>query len=305
LDERGDGGGVSERVVAMGETPQRVGILAHQASLPLRTPAVVLLNAGLLHHVGPSRLYVEMSRRLAMLGFPVLRFDYSGIGDSPARRDDRSFLTAAIDETREAMDWLSAWQSLDRFVLMGVCSGATFGFRTARIDPRVAGVVMINPQGHLHDETDTALTQDLRQRTLARHYRRIAWRSSFRRKVWLRGLTGAVDYRSVLKLLQRQPRSGPPAEVADVAYRAGLDAARLREVLSRDVRLLEIHAEADEGLDYVGMLPGGLDGMSALQGLTFEIVRGANHSFTLLWSQQRLLESVLSWMSRTFPAPGA
>ena len=45
-------------------------------------PWVVLLNAGIIHRIGPNRLYVQLARRLASRGHAVLRFDLAGIGDS-------------------------------------------------------------------------------------------------------------------------------------------------------------------------------------------------------------------------------
>ena len=50
-----------------------------------RKPAVLFWNAGFLHRVGPYRLYVDMSRKLAAMGFWAVRFDLSGKGDSKPR----------------------------------------------------------------------------------------------------------------------------------------------------------------------------------------------------------------------------
>src|SRR5205085_6183975 len=44
-------------------------------------PAVILLNAGSIHRVGPSRLYVRIARELAQDGFASLRLDHEGLGD--------------------------------------------------------------------------------------------------------------------------------------------------------------------------------------------------------------------------------
>ena len=76
---------VIEEPVLLGKSGSLAGIItdppahAREAS----RPAVILLNAGLVHRVGPGRLYVRLSRRLAAHGFVVVRFDLSGIGDSP------------------------------------------------------------------------------------------------------------------------------------------------------------------------------------------------------------------------------
>jgi len=79
-----------EEAVLFGKTRSLVGIITdpHTVVNAHNHPAIVLLNAGVLHRVGPNRLYVKIARKLASAGFVVLRFDLSGIGDSKARRDN-------------------------------------------------------------------------------------------------------------------------------------------------------------------------------------------------------------------------
>jgi alpha/beta superfamily hydrolase len=69
--------------VLFGRTRSLVGIITDppEAERDPQRPAIVCLNAGIIHRVGPHRLYVKMARTLAAMGFVVLRFDFSGIGD--------------------------------------------------------------------------------------------------------------------------------------------------------------------------------------------------------------------------------
>ena len=112
-----------------------------------QAPAVLWLSAGFLHRVGPNRLYVTMARRLAALGFTSVRFDFSGIGDSPPRRDHLPFDEGAVRDTREVIDWLAEHRGIDRVVLAGVCSGASVALWTASCDARVVGVALVNAGG--------------------------------------------------------------------------------------------------------------------------------------------------------------
>lgn len=82
-------------------------------------PAALLLNVGLTYRVGPSRLYVRLARQLAADGIPTLRFDFSGVGDSPSRRDALQFAESAPLETTEAMDWMGQHLGAESFLLMG------------------------------------------------------------------------------------------------------------------------------------------------------------------------------------------
>ena len=135
-----------ERVLRFGETATLVGILTEPDLDVRRTdvPAVVLLNSGILHHVGASRLYVQIARHLAECGCTSLRFDFSGIGDSEPRRDSLPFEESALVEAREAMDYVSGVAGTSEFVLIGLCSGADMSYFTAVNDEHVVGVAQLD-----------------------------------------------------------------------------------------------------------------------------------------------------------------
>lgn len=131
-----------ERALRFGKTASLVGILTEPApgtEGPDR-PGILLLNSGILHRAGASRLYVQLARDLAARGFTVLRFDFSGIGDSEGRKDTLPFEEAAVVETREAMDHLAETRGLRRFVLLGLCSGADMAYLVGVADDRVVGL---------------------------------------------------------------------------------------------------------------------------------------------------------------------
>jgi pimeloyl-ACP methyl ester carboxylesterase len=139
--------GVRERVVLLGPRKSMVGILAETESAPTTAtkPVIVILNAGIIHRAGPSRLYVELARHLATLGHPVLRFDLSGIGDSERRPEPLSPMDAALTDIRETLDTLDSSNQRRPAILLGICSGADQAVVYAGSDPRVVGVVLIDP----------------------------------------------------------------------------------------------------------------------------------------------------------------
>lgn len=288
---------MNEQSVVFGSTCQLMGVLTRPADAAAALPAVILLNAGLTHHVGPNRLSVRLARELAELGFPALRFDFSGVGDSPPRQDALAPEKSVFVETKEAMDYLERAHDQRRFVLLGMCSGATISYLVAQSEPRVVGVAMINAQGHLHG-FDPELSRELRRRSLARHSRRIALRSSFRRKNWRKALRGQIEISKVTRmlfgnLLHRGVSSRREARVGGVRD----PVTGMRELAERGVRLLHVYSEGDEGLDYFQVVLGD-EGLAEIErdGLgQVEIIRGANHMFTLRWSQDRLSRTVREW----------
>ncbi|SFM53860.1 Alpha/beta hydrolase family protein [Marinobacter zhejiangensis] len=136
-----------ERVVTVGEDQPLVGILSEPSTDQITEPrtAVILLNSGVIHRVGSCRLSVTLARALTeKAGIPTFRFDFSGIGDSEARRGTLTANQAAVDEVQEVMDYLGKWKKYDRFILYGLCSGAFAAYRTALSDQRVLGTVQLD-----------------------------------------------------------------------------------------------------------------------------------------------------------------
>ena len=135
-----------ERALLFGERKSLVGVVTEPAApAPPERPAVLFLNAGVLHRVGPNRIHVRLARELAHHGFVSLRFDFSGLGDSRPRADSTPFAQAAVAETRQGMDVLAASHGARTFLLVGMCSGADNALRAAGHDPRVAGASLIEP----------------------------------------------------------------------------------------------------------------------------------------------------------------
>lgn len=296
---------MTEQSLLFGPAENLVGIVTQPAKQARRAelPAFVFLNAGVTHRVGPNRLYVRLARELAEDGFTSMRFDFSGLGDSAARTDDMIAWKSVVVETREAMDHLQQTLGIDRFVLIGVCSGATSSYITAREDPRVVGAVLINGQAHLHG-TDLSLTDHLRARTLARHAWRIALRSSFRSKNLRKALAAQLHPGRILRMLFVTPiqalfgssKSRQAPDAPDVA-------ADLRAIGERGVRLFHLYCEGDEGLDYFHVVLGGkLQDVANTDPARFEIIRGANHIFSLIWAQEKCASLVRDW-ARSFASP--
>jgi hypothetical protein len=134
-----------ERALTFGPA-NLVGVLTQpdpQAAQP-DAPAMVILNSGILHRPGASRIYVQVARALAEDGITSLRFDFSGVGDSEVRRDSIPIEQRFVLETREAMDYLASAVSADRFIVGGLCSGGDGAYWAGLSDERVVGVWQID-----------------------------------------------------------------------------------------------------------------------------------------------------------------
>ena len=133
-----------EEIVRMGPEQSLVGVLSRPDLPSPATPAFVMLNAGLLHRVGPGRVNVNVARALADKGFTSVRFDVSGLGDSAFRTDGRSYHESRITDAAAVMDFLESQLGVHSFVLLGICSGADHAFRVACADRRVVGAILVD-----------------------------------------------------------------------------------------------------------------------------------------------------------------
>jgi len=139
---------IAETPVTFGRHESLVGVWCAPERDAASVPAAVFINAGIIHRVGPGRLHVHMARALAAAGFPSLRFDLGGLGDSVASRAERGTVLEWVKrDIRDAIDYAAARGS-GRVVLVGLCSGADNAIDVAPDDPRVVGLVLLDPNVH-------------------------------------------------------------------------------------------------------------------------------------------------------------
>ena len=107
-------------------------------------PVALILNAGIVHRVGPFRLHVTLARILAQQGFSTLRIDLSGLGDSAPRTGRIESDNRAEQDVADAMNYLQESTGTDSFVLIGLCSGAYNAHMVSVKDSRITGAVFMD-----------------------------------------------------------------------------------------------------------------------------------------------------------------
>jgi pimeloyl-ACP methyl ester carboxylesterase len=276
-----------------GNRESLVGTMTEPASVQFagQMTGVVLLNAGLVHRVGPNRLYVKLARRMAALGHPVLRFDFSGTGDSGVRRDHRPLEECLVSESQEAMDWLEKTQGVHEFILMGLCSGAVNAVNTACVDPRVTGAVLINARPR---------TPDLHAKVQGRSAIRKYWKLARTRPLTcLKALATKTSFSVLRNVAKAVPLSLRRRDNGQLAAQAESDllARQWASLAARGVQLLLVYSEWDPGLDYLEVIP--KDQREALfsrDEVCRQIILQTNHTFTQVPKQDELLDVVEHWV---------
>ncbi len=264
---------VREVVRRFGPDEQLVGIVSQPAAAA--ATSVVILNAGVLHRVGPHRLHVVLARRLAERGFPTLRLDLGGIGDSIPSSHAATFRESAVADTRMAMSGLAT----PRCVLFGVCAGADNALATAQVDDRVAGIVLVDP--YVYPSRQSKL----------RHLRaRLAGMTPIETVGW--GI-GYVEQRLRRVAAPAAPGGGreyPP--IADFRHQLGA-------LVAKGVQILAVYSgthgpkynHADQLFEWFPELRGRIECVYH---------PAANHTFTELEAQAELIGVVDTWISARF-----
>ena len=289
-------GGLREQVILLGKRKSLVGIVAQGSTgdggggdPASRLPAIVILNSGIIHRVGPNRMFVRLSRQLAVAGHLVVRFDLSGIGDSEPRADGLAPLDATLADIREVLDSLEATRQVRRFILVGLCSGADHSVVYAGQDPRVAGMVLIDP------------TIPRTRGYYVRHYRGrvLRWRS------WLNFASGRHPFWRALgrSVAPASPPSPDGEELPDA----------LPDVQDAEVRsfLANVYARAAAaGVDIMAVFTGGREDrhneavqlLEAFPQVAFgsrlrlEFMGSADHTFTSQADRCSVLALISSWI---------
>jgi len=138
---------LTEEPLQFGEGGRLFGILTLPSASPgtaRELPVFVFLSAGALHRVGPARLHVRLARELARMGFSSLRVDLAGTGDSPPRPGLTNQESVAADG-KEIVGVLDSRLGELPLVLAGLCSGADNAIRLTPGQPRVIGMVLLDP----------------------------------------------------------------------------------------------------------------------------------------------------------------
>ena len=274
-----------EEVLRAGADRSLVGILSKPTTGANERCGVLLLNAGLVHRVGPARLWVQLARRLCERGHAVLRLDFSGVGDSPQGAQVARFEHSAPLEARAAMDALAESCGVRRFALIGLCSGAEIAFKTALADPRVCVLVLVNPPRFV-EEPSAELVAQLEQRQAQRYYWNVALHNP---RSWWKALRGRADLGAIFRALLGRLSS---ARGATEESRPSEDARAIETLCQRDVKLHVVLSEGDWAQDYLDAV---LEKGGSRTTIERVVLPACDHLLTPLAAQRALLEKAGAW----------
>ncbi len=259
---------------------------------------VLMLNAGAIRLVGPSRLYVRLARQWASQGHAVLRIDLAGLGDSappPAQAAGQVYSPHAMADVAATLRWLTQRFGPSPVQVMGLCSGAYHAFQAALTGLPVKRAIMINPLTFRWREgmsLDAGAEGALRDAADMSH-RRQALRSG---EPWRRLLKGEFSARHLSLALRQSLVWWLKAQSTRVTQRlgwlpAGSLAHDLQAIAKRGVPMHFVFAAAEPGLELLhAQAEVVVNQLAAKDALRVQVIQGADHTFTSLAARTELIQ---------------
>lgn len=272
-----------ELAVRFGRSSNLVGVLTQPVDAPQGpAPAVLLLSAGVVHSAGPFGMYVALARALAELGFPVLRFDLAGIGDSTQPRDARTVKERTIDDVTDAMDFLARRLGVHEFVVGGLCSAADDAHALTRVDDRIVANIMLD--GYAYP------TLRFRSRQIADKFAPASLLPRARDRV-----ARMLRRSGARKPLSPAPQIAPRPFPAQAVFRR-----EMRANLARGVQVLCVFSGGVDYYNYQGQFRRCLGLAPEDTALTERYLPEAEHTYPLLGHRRRMIEWVSRWLDERF-----
>ena len=172
-----------EAVVFACERHRLLGILHHADRAS--ELGILIVTGGPQYRIGSHRQFLLLARAFAAAGVPAFRFDHRGSGDSGGPFLGFEGIETDIDAAITAFTESAA--GLKRVVLWGICDAASAILLYAARDPRVAGIVLVNPW--VREETGE-------DRAMVKHY---YGRRLFEAAFWRKLLSGEVALAAALR----------------------------------------------------------------------------------------------------------
>jgi len=289
-----DGAQITEAAVHFGSDRHLFGVLTTSDHNAVR-PAIVMFNAGSVHHVGPNRLYVALARHLSAAGFDCLRFDLESLGDSVLRgpgRENYPYPQNATSDAGAALEFLKS-RGYQRIVALGLCSGAHTTFHTGLQFAQypIEELILINPMSFYWKEGGSLDTS-----------RRFEDAAAYKRSMkdprrWMKLLRGDVNMKRLMEVVVSEARNKLRLREDQ---RLSSDLRKLVDEYRRPITFFI--AEGDPGRDIL-MAGAPRTAARAMKSgaMRIEMIPGADHTFSQFKPRKDLLGRLNAHLSRRAP----
>ncbi len=273
-----------EKIFKFGKDQNLVGVTTEPTNCMdiCHKPAVILLNAGLIHRVGLQRMNADIARSLSSMGVFAFRVDLYGVGDSTSNNDSLSFRQRAFNDIRQSMDFISLKYNINEFILIGHCAGADNAHFVTIADSRVIGAVFIDGFGY------PTLEFRLKDYGGESKINLLKWSKVILRKII--DLSFGLPARKTF--FELYGRKWPTHENAK---------SDIKKIIERDANLLYVYSGGvPVYYNYKNQFRDMFRDIDLNGQVCIEYVKEADHNLSLLGPRDKIMKIIYNWISYKF-----
>lgn len=271
------------------EGERLVGILADPENTATDVGVIVIVG-GPQYRAGSHRQFTLLARHLAACGFPSLRFDYRGMGDSTG--NSRDFLGVDADIAAAISAFQTARPAIQRVVLWGLCDAASAAllYVDSHDDSRVHALCLVNPW--------VRSAASLAKATVKHYYKRRLLQKEF----WLKlasGKLGAAAIRTLADNIRTSLSSGAEKKAASTERRP-FQERMLTTLHGTEKPCLLVLSKLDQtALEFIeyARTANVWPKLETRSTLNIIHIAGADHTLSQLHHQQQMFMHVEEWMA--------
>ncbi len=296
--------GVVETPVFLDTRRTLFGVVTRPETTPRGGRAILVLNAGAQHRIGPNRLWVTLARHWARQGVVVLRLDLAGLGDSRPRAGETEnavYAGSGPADIDDAAAYLRQEWGAGRIDVVGLCGSAYQAFKAAVKGAKIERVIGINQQVFFWDPNVpvgvAAVTTNKAASEVARYRQALLKGES-----WKKLFTGKVKLGAASRIFRKRVVDFSVSQARRVARRFHLPlendlATELFAIARHAVDLRFVFTDGEAGEQLLMELGGSMvSRLRKKRALTIEKVRGADHTFTAIWTHRVLTARLDEWL---------
>lgn len=225
-------------------------------------PGVVLCHGFTGNKIGLHRIFVKAARFFCQAGYAVLRFDFSGCGDSDGDHGEIT-INGQVVETLAALGFLKNMPQIksDEMYLVGLSmGGAVAALAAARVSD-LAGLVLLAPVADMYEDIRGIVGEELFAGAMAN------------------GIADYMGFALSSAFIESLQKNSPLAAAA-----------------SFNGPLLVIHGTGDEDIPYqnAGRYQEVREGLPYATGV--HLLPGADHTFSALRWENEVFEVTTGWL---------
>jgi pimeloyl-ACP methyl ester carboxylesterase len=238
---------------------------------------------GANHRLVQRRIKVKLARQMATIGIPSNRFDLAAHGDSGPAGGSEHFLTQAVFDLQAAMNLIETMLGVRRFIVIGLCSGATNGLSLAVTDARVVGLLMFD--GYAFPDRRTRFTRAVRRALAAPTNPAVIGKTAR----WLqRKLSANAAAAAAPHIFEPDP-----PEVTAALFRRSM-----MQLAERNVAVLMMYTGTMHVTDRRRDQLGPFANEAFMEQFEYQFLAEIDHSLTSMASQQIFMDAVCEWALR-------